>query len=766
MIVDTAAYVWSMIQVFASATILLVLFPLFMWRHYLREKDYAYRFVFAIVTQNCFLINLVLLLGFFGICNRYTVLAGIALLYLIISRQYTRGKMHKRIKGWVEDAKALAEGTKKPVTLWRRYKMNTAQWWRNIRRWPIWKKLLGDWPLYLSLLAAVVYTSWFMAHNVLIYHSVQFSDIPVHQSWIYALDHGTLFVDGIYPFGMHAIVYLIHNLFFLDLREVLLYFGAFQSVVLLLCVYLLARRVLRWKYSALIPVIAFALLLNQGRYAASLPQETGMFAVVLSGYFLLGIFQTPFKKHVVPKDGFIKRFFRINQYFNRHYLTNDVLLLMLSVSLCIAYHFYAAIAMAILVVAIVLTYFYRMVRKQYWVPIVLAGVLGVVIAITPFAACLAKGIPFQESIDWALSVMNGETWAGSESDYQTELESALSGETGTGDTQAEETVVAETAAEETQTPKVQRSAKEILLTVYRAMRDFSSSTMYSGVLTKLLMLCMGAGFGLGALFLLFKKLRLTGFNYAAMSLYMVLICIVGAAQALGIPEVLAASRASTFAEPFIGILYAVPFDFLLGIISLKISRRAYISLATISMMACGAAAGALFHFDLVHNFFDVNLAYYNEPVYLIQNIRKEFEKETYTVIATSDEYYQMLDYGFHENLSKFMDMVDGNEAEYKIPTKYVFFFIEKKVLQDYYYGSVYVDRKYTTMSYRYMANSQDYYYQRAVIESKAYYWAKRFMEIYPNSCQVYYEDDIYICYLVTQNPYYLYNFQVDYLTED
>jgi hypothetical protein len=138
----------------------------------------------------------------------------------------------------------------------------------------------------------------------------------------------------------------------------------------------------------------------------------------------------------------------------------------------------------------------------------------------------------------------------------------------------------------------------------------------------------------------------------------------------------------------------------------------------------------------------------------------------FTIISTTDEYYPVVDYGFHENLSKFMDMVNGNQPAFKIPTPYVFIFVEKHVLQDYYYGPVDVSEEYARMAFKYFASTHDYYFQRAVLMSQAYFWAKEYSKMYPNTFRVFYEDDIYISYIVKQNPYALYNFQIEYLPEE
>ncbi len=765
MIVDRAAYIVSCIQVFAACAVVELLLPLFMWRNYLRGKSYGYRFAFCLVTQNAYLINLVLLLGFLKISNVYTMLLGIAVQYVLVTRQFPGKVKTHRFAEFGRYMRRLQNGTKKPKAVFYDGRRLLLGQMKKALRWNVWRHIREHWVEYLFLAAAVAYNASFLTHNMNLYHSVQFSDIPVHQAWVYELaQNGVLFADGIYPFGMHAMIYAVQALFFLDLREVMLYFGAFQTVMLVLCVYLLARKIFRWKYSALIALIFFSLFLNQGRYVASLPQEAGMFSVTLCAYFLIEFFHTPLAKHTLSKDGPVRRFLRINQYVSRRYFTVNALMFMLCVSLTIAYHFYTAIAACLFVVAIVLANFVKALTKRYWVPVLLSGVLGVLIAVAPFAACYVTGTPFQESMNWAMTVMEGKKYEGD--NYQANFEQSLSGDTAR-DAAAADGGTAETGAADVTaanaSPLAGLSFVDKVRFVYHAMRDYVSVTLLSETMTRLLELCFAAGVLCALLSLPFKKLRQFGQDYAAVILYTMMIMVVGAAQTLKITEIIAASRAGTFIDPFLGIPYAIAADFVFGLLAAAFPRRFRPLLALSYTAACAALVLAVFQFNMQHPFFEVNLAYYNEPEYLVRHIRKDYPRDTFTVISTTDERYPVMDYGYHENLSKFMNMVNGNEPEFKIPTPYVFVFIEKTVIQDYYYGRVDVSLDYAKKEFVYMADNQDYYYQRAVLESQAYYWARRMMELYPNNVHVYYEDDIYVAYLIEQNPYYLYDFQMDYL---
>ena len=46
--------------------------------------------------------------------------------------------------------------------------------------------------------------------------------------------------------------------------------------------------------------------------------------------------------------------------------------------------------------------------------------------------------------------------------------------------------------------------------------------------------------------------------------------------------------------------------------------------------------------------------------------------------------------------------------------------------------------------------------------SKMYYWAKAYEQLIQDDMRVYYEDDEFICYEITQNYNQSYNFAIDY----
>ena len=762
MIVDRLSYTLSMLQVYGGCIVLVLLLPMLMWRHYLRGKSLTERFFFCVITQTFFYVNTVLLLGFLNICNRWTMLGTIAAEYALVRWSFSERTLFKRIG---EDLKLAGYAFRRQITwhyVFRQLKDAVRAQLRAVTAWPIWQKLRRHWFEMLLVAACLVYNALFLTHNVRLYHSYQFSDLPVHLSWVYYLEHGTLFHAGIYPFAMHAMIYTCRAVFNLNLREIILYFGSFQTLLMITAMFLLCRKAFfRWRWTAHLVLVIFSLLLNQGRYAASLPQECGVFAMMAMAYYLIQYLNTPRKKRRVKGDSRIRGWFRINQYLSRRYLDYKFFMLMLSVSLVIAFHFYTAIASVVLAVMIVLAYFWRFFRKQYLVPIVAAALLGAFLAVLPFGACLAKGISFQESMEWAMSVINGEEWTGTGAGYLDTLDAMGSQEA----SQLLEAQAAQTGGEET--PLFQRedlSPREMVKQFFTVLYEYSASTLFGPKVAVLVFALVAGAIGIGAFLLLFRRCRAYGANYIALALYVFVILVFAGAQRLGLLVLFDAARASVFSEPFQCILLALPLEILFFAVAGVRSKPVQCIAATLSLGVCAATGYAIVDNGLMHKYFDVNLAYYNEPDFLISRIQKEYPQYDYTIVSPTDEYYSVVEHGYHTEISEFVAMVDGKYPAFKIPTQYIFFFIEKYTMQDYFEGRKFVDEESAKKDFIYQASTQDYYYQRNVIESKAYYWAQAFQHLYPNQMHVYFENEIYVCYVLEQNKNSPLDMRIDYLT--
>lgn len=761
MIVDTSAYVISLILVLIGCIIRDFIIPIFVWKKHLEDKSYGYRFWFCVITQATIQINLVLILGIFNIFNTYSFILLNLLLYLLIiwnfsDKQFFRHQKRKMKELWdAYKENRLARYISQSLLS---YVKKTA---RAISQLAIFDYIKKNWIEIILLIGILIYNIWFLTYNVMQYHSYQFSDIPVHQSWIYEMEHGKVYSDGIYPFGMHIMIYFVRIIFRIELREILIYAGAYQFLILIIGVYLLSKKIFSGKYIPIGAILITSLMLNQGRYAASLPQEAGMYAVIAVAYFMIDYLHKKKERHIIETDSKIQRLFRINSYINRRYISPETILLALSVSLVISYHYFTAIATVFILIALGIAYVPRILRKQYFIPLMFCGIMGAMLAIVPMGIYLMKGVPFQESIDWATTVMSGEEWHGSDADYQDELSLALGQEKDDG-----LEINNEILPEEADSVNYSEMTKEeIIKYYYKSIYNFNTINMFGSLQTELMFLSIIIGLIFAIIMLLFKKTRSISYAYIAMILIMIFFSTLGASKELGIPEVIAASRASTFAQPFIGIIYMLPIDFLFRLIGIWKNKYHQFVLASLSLALCGFMAFYIIDQGWHHNYFDINQAYYNEPVYVLRKIKKSFDKYSYTIVATTDEYYEVIDHGRHTEIAKFVNMISKNEDEFYFTTDYVFFFIEKVLLQDYNHGKVNVSLEYAQNDFAYMGDIQDYYFQRAVIQSRAYYWAKAFHKAYPKNFKIYFENDIYIVYLMEQNTYSPYNLQIDYLDE-
>ncbi len=608
MLIDSVSYYLSMIGVYSVLTILLFVFPLIMWRSYLRGKGMAFRFLFCVITQTAYISNLVILLGFLKIASWFTLILGLAAEYAIV-RWKTSWRAISADRTEPFSLKRAVKGFKlSKVSSWLKHKwLETAMKLSSFTKWPLWKWFCDNYLVVIALAAAVIYNMLFLNHSLLTDgHSYQASDIPVHLSWVYQLMHGTLFSDGIYPFYMHSMIYATTTLSGIHLREVSLYYGVYQTLLLILSSYCLAKRLFCNKYLALMPVMLFSVLMNQTRYVASLPQECGMFATMCIAYFMLNYVQSKREHHVVPSDLNTKRkgIFRVNQYLMRYHIGVDALLIMLSVALVIGYHFYTAIAAIILIFGFAITYFVRFLKKENWAPLLAAGIAGAIITVAPFALGLATGMKFQGSMAWATSVLKGEQGntsseapdvsVGDESDAQI-------GEESDGTVGSESTAQSEGTQSDTTSDAVIEEPKMPLSERLSQMILNAESLMFGKNSSKLALACLGLSVALFLISLLVKRFRDVSLGYITVGMYILLMMVLVSPWLFGLPELIQVSRGGVFIQPFLVILYVVPLDIvfrLFGLLKIK-GVKAAISVASVA--ATAALCVLLINGGYLHN---------------------------------------------------------------------------------------------------------------------------------------------------------------------
>ena len=174
MIVDHLSYTLSMLQVYGCCIFLVFVLPMLMWRRYLRDKSLTERFLFCLITQTFFYVNVVLLLGFLNICNRWTLMGATVLEYLLVRWTYSDRSFFKRLRKGGETVWLVLRRRQTWHSLLRQIRTGVRMRLREIPGWPIWGKLRKHWFEIALLAAFLVWNALFLTHNVRLYHSYQF----------------------------------------------------------------------------------------------------------------------------------------------------------------------------------------------------------------------------------------------------------------------------------------------------------------------------------------------------------------------------------------------------------------------------------------------------------------------------------------------------------------------------------------------------------------------------------------------------------------
>ena len=239
-------------------------------------------------------------------------------------------------------------------------------------------------------------------------------------------------------------------------------------------------------------------------------------------------------------------------------------------------------------------------------------------------------------------------------------------------------------------------------------------------------------------------------------------------SSIGLFNLMDANRVRIFYVYLVGMMAAVLLD--AGVYLLLGFRK-----IRILMQLAGAAVVGGVAFFVV----DAGL-YRQEPVLLTplqtngavattMSILKDATDYNWTVVSCNDETEILREHAYHYETIEFLrnlEYYDRAESEVIIPTEYVYFYIEKIPID---YSIAYEDSGQSVSeegaSYSMPEGDGINIYQgqnRWIVMSKMYAYIQAFVEVCPNEVSVYYEDDEFICYVIRQDTYSLYNFAFDY----
>lgn len=636
----------------------------------------------------------------------------------------------------------------------------------------LWRLLKEVW-MDLPFLAVFIFVIWKVCGPGIL-HSWGFgaSDIPVHNYWINGLIDNKLYIAGIYPMGMHCMLYYLATLLNIPVYVTLRLFWLIQFSMIAVMMLVFLKGCCRTRFLPWLGAIGFVGLkyfvgISYSRYGATLPQEYGMMYILPSIYFIIAFFKT--------------REEELKKGINRIRCTSSWLLLgfAMSFSLTLASHFYDTIVAGVLCIGIAISYAYWFLRKEYFCRIMLAGVLSILMALLPMAVAFLTGKGLQGSMYWAMSIIGLRDYT--ELIFRILCLGVVTVTIGGIVLIVRGIKKGKITLGDKPVPEYSRMVK-IILEVTGAV--LALAVLYIGWKYKGTVL-WGSQYNAFRLndmkWVLFGaeaaaavaciQRYLTGKMAGAASMSVltadIMLGLILVSGNLGWPMLMEPYRACIYFAYLIPAVSVMALDGAVNIFippSLLQLQRTAACVLTIALLIYGGRE------NLLRDPFGGGHLEMNEAIFCTTNILRDNQgqNDKWTIVSANDELQMIEQYGRHtETIDFLQDMEYWNKTkEVLIPTDRVYFYIEKKPLN--YangYAGIVPEVSEEEAAKPLPENSGINAYNgpdRAVTMSRMYYWAQAFQRLYPNELKVYYENERFVCYYIEQNTYRLYNFAIYY----
>lgn len=666
-----------------------------------------------------------------------------------------------------------------------------------------------EWGMIISLM---VYNIWYYGYHNITKYAYGAPDIIVHHYWINQMDEGVIFFKGVYPFGFHNVIYFLHNFFSIDILSILRMFGVIEALIIYLMIYILLRKICHSRYIPIIAMLLFTLpdfydFQATMRYQWALPQEFGMVFLYPCAYFLIQFFRR--KRQELAEEKERREQKKLYAWLDLYHLrpsTRSLILFAISFSLTFSAHFYITIVAVFLCLAVALAYIPTVFHYRYFCPIAVAGILSLSSAIAPLGIAYLQGTPLQGSLYWALNSMSG---GGSNNDEDEEEQSTESGpavgtETEEGVVLIHEgnfTYIDATGKYSTKTPDTDVSSeiitdenpsfserihtlatkiKNTALSAWNSLQDkfihFNAVVLaiLPNIYTKpeycsFFLYSCEIFLAICVLAVLLRRQSYTR-NLLMVALYFLFMIVLRASSSLSLPSLMDGNRSRIFLAYATPLLLGAMLDFIYSLLCWPFKYHRITELLPIAsgafMIYLTVTLGCVKPLNILYS-----LQMAGEMVCNYQ-IEHRYPDLSWTIVTTTNSLQLVINKGWHVEVCTFLGKMHNytDRTYVTIPSKYVFFYIEKFPLD-------YAGINYNPESLKYQRHvsessaSQGALFKgsaayntenRHILESKLYYWAKAFQEKYPQEFQVFYEDTHFICYRIEQNEYHLYNFAIDY----
>lgn len=711
--------VLELVQIFILYTVFVYGLGEVIIRPITRGKGIVYRICADLVAGNFYIIYMMFLLAYVKCLYQPLMIflfpAGACLIRFLIDRtrmrEYWKQKYHRLCR--------LLRGEYGGRLLGKRIQKNLVQ---KIRKFTG-SLCRGRIAEGILLLIALGINAYYFSYQALNFVSYAAPDVEIHMNWIQSLVGGELFPSGVYPFGMHCVGAAISLVFGVSAVTVGRMLGVVTSFYIMLLCYLFVRSLCRLKFAPIAGFMIFTIAnltvdSTYMRYSAMISQEYAMLFLVPVMFFLY-------------------------RYLN-HKRKQDLVLFGMSFSLTIAVHFYVTAIACFFFLAIAVVYLYRIIKRKMLVPILLCGIISVLAAVVPLVIGLCMGYPLEQSFTYGASVIldDPDMYTGDTED--------------TGQEEKEKTDY---------TPQLVKEKTIEQLETY-LFKDI-----------RYLWICV-----IPCMFILLNCfLRLAAgcmtdrtLEYLSQMLYLLLLLTEFLLEAFDLPVIIEPKRMGIFIAYMLPFLMAVPFEMLYMLLH---RRRVRSVLCNAAALGCLGIAGL--SIGVNGTWKELPTVYYFQTSGAMKaacDIIRHYDKDSWTIVSPVNETTLTYNSGYHYEMLDFLTALEHYKRgdTLYIPTKYVFFYVEKMPITLYGWSfSVDDERLKKRQSISREAalkeignaysDPDDYYkYKRMELMSRMNAWVLSYRKAFPDEMQVFYEDDEIVVYRLKQNTYALNNLAIDY----
>lgn len=807
-------------KVLAGYIFLMFIWPSFVLRKYFNGRSTTFWFGFCVTFQPVLVNTVVIVLGLCHLLNIWVIRGMFYIPFLIeVIKWLDWGKKEGR------NIKHLLNGTYGMKMFCHNVLCGII---RRIRDFfhIIRLRLRTHWWEYGLLSIIIIYGMIYFSWGIIQNYSYGSGDMYLHNAWIYNMTQGKVFSSGVYPEGMHCFVYGLHALFGIRMYSCTLFLQPVHVGVFLLSVHLFLKEMFHWKYTSMFVLAAFLIVdvlnanavVSMSRLQWTLPQEFGFPTIFLCAAFLVRYLRSAKKTAFRGKP-------------TKGFWDENLLIFALSLAESLTIHFYPTIMAFLLCVAVVPVHMKHIFSRKRFVPLVTAVTAGVMVAVLPMLAALATGMQFQGSINWAMSVIEGskessqntaqqegsasQNGAGTAAGGSGQLSGTpgaenpgIAGETVSGGVVSGETVSQEPMAEplKVRLERLYHRLADFFLAKWQVIYKRGYVQLFQeerarlvlgiSLLSLLFWICyrIPAGFLKLILRKKKKKPRPEYFDeYVSIVLASLIFMMLFCGPSIGLPELIETYRLCALEQLLILAVVGIPFDAVFTVFHLFIWE------GVLKVVSAWVVMGIYILTLVTGNFHGYLMGYLtrlNSAVLVTHSITETMPPYSFTIVSPTDELYQQIQYGWHEELSAFVNNVQ--EEEYTLPSEHLFIFIEKKpfMYAQYHLASgpewlaqeKYMDyfnplsssRNPDFISSELMSaeelHGSKYVFQldsstysilsvRTMVETLAYTWCQEFAALYPGELQTYYEDENFVCYYIRQNPQRLYQLGILYKEE-